>query len=471
MFQFHNIGNDKLTDLYDTKIKNKYSIDSVNISKFSNICSICDKKVFKPSFGLPCTNCNKIIHIKCSKPKITSKSFHMFRGNWQCRTCLHDKFVFSGIEDIELENLTFNSNVSENSTKFKAHTPIDDKLKLLLSYKNEGSWYAYSHPNLTQDFICNELDSFAELKPEFKYYEIDQFCKSKVIWEKQKHFGIFHTNICSLQANIDQMEDLLVDLSYKFEILALSETWNPEAAKDKFQPKIIDGYHNYYGVTGSTRKGGCGLYVKESLELIPHTDLEFKITEIGQEVESCWIELINNKGVNELIAVFYRHPSKSNQLFFEKMQAVLKKVNREKKKVSICGDFNFDLLNYDNDAQVSTFLNIMLEYNFQPCITEPTRITNANKPSLVDNIFVNTFENPISGNILEHISYDHLPNFAVMNRDIQEKSISYKKRNTTKYDPEKFQKDLLSPYLFQNILNAEDTDTVYNMYHDRYPSA
>ena len=56
----------------------------------------------------------------------------------------------------------------------------------------------------------------------------------------------------------------------------------------------------------------------------------------------------------------------------------------------------------------------MLEYGFHPYITEPTRITNANKPSLVDNIFVNTLDNPVSGNILEQISYDHLPNFVIL---------------------------------------------------------
>ena len=55
----------------------------------------------------------------------------------------------------------------------------------------------------------------------------------------------------------------------------------------------------------------------------------------------------------------------------------------------------------------------MLENNLHPCITEPTRIVDTSKPSLLDNIFVSNINNTTSGNILEEISYDHLPNFVL----------------------------------------------------------
>ena len=56
----------------------------------------------------------------------------------------------------------------------------------------------------------------------------------------------------------------------------------------------------------------------------------------------------------------------------------------------------------------------------QPCILEPTRIVGNNRPSLIDNIFINTYDKPIlSGNFINQIS-DHIPNFAIV-RDILEK--------------------------------------------------
>ena len=79
--------------------------------------------------------------------------------------------------------------------------------------------------------------------------------KTKNIWHKQEHLSIFHTNICSLNANTDQMLDLLHDLDYKFDILSLTETWNSEKKCDIFSPIHIDGYKDYYGTAGLSAKG------------------------------------------------------------------------------------------------------------------------------------------------------------------------------------------------------------------------
>ena len=283
--------------------------------------------------------------------------------------------------------------------------------------------------------------------------------------------SLLHTNISSLQANIEQLEDLMHDLDFSFDIIALSETWNPETSKQSFSPKKLDGYLDYMGTTGSSQNGGCGLYVKDTFTPIPRSDLEFKINDFGCETENCWIELINEKSTNILIGVFYRHPSKSNHIFQEKFKQTLKKINKEKKKIMICGDFNLNLINFDNDKQVSSFLSSLLQYNLQPCITEPTRIKNTNKPSLVDNIFINTLDDPVCGNILELISHDHLPNFAIIKHEHNNKIIHIKKRDTKNYDPLKLQKDLLNNGQFLLALSNEPTsEAAMNLYMNRYTS-
>ena len=93
------------------------------------------------------------------------------------------------------------------------------------------------------------------------------------------------------------------------------------------------------------------------------------------------------------------------------------KLKKEKNKVMvISGDFNYHL-KYEIENKVSRFLNLMLGHNMSPCITEPTRIVVTAKPSLVDNIFINNICEPISDNILEKVSYDHLPNFILFESD------------------------------------------------------
>ena len=79
------------------------------------------------------------------------------------------------------------------------------------------------------------------------------------------------------------------------------------------------------------------------------------------------------------------------------LNETLIKIQRENKKVLLAGDFNYDLLKHETDTNISYFLQMMLNNSYQPCITEPTRIMNGNKPSLVDNIFSNSVEKCISG--------------------------------------------------------------------------
>ena len=460
IFPFHQIDNNKLESLQDIKVKQNTKI-TMNTENYSKWCAVCDKKVLQPQCGLPCNSCKKIIHKKCSKlSKNDIKIFHLFHENWQCLACTHEKFPFAHIENNELHHIAFNSNFVYKKLSHKIM--VDDNLKLLLTQTNNNS------RNYNFD-IENEFEVNVEIKPNFKYYEIQEFRKMKDTLKKQKHLSIFHTNICSLNANVENMENLIHDLDFKFDILTVTETWNPEITKVTFSPKLLEGYHAYYGTTGSSAKGGCGVYVNELLNPIPRKDLEFKINENSHESESCWVELINNKGPNTLLGTFYRHPSKQDSTFNENLKKVLQKLKKESsKKIIICGDFNQNLLNYDKDEYISTFLNTMLENGFQPCITEPTRITNTNKPSLVDNIFINTIENPISGNILEHISYDHLPNFVILEHGQVNKNIKIKTRNMKNFNQNDFQNELLNPSLIHQIENAKDTNSAFNAYKKKF---
>ena len=220
----------------------------------------------------------------------------------------------------------------------------------------------------------------------------------------RKTFSIFHTNICSLPANSENLEILLEDLEYKFDVISLSETWNPEGKQQNYAPKTLTGYHAYIGTTGNTAKGGCGFYINEEIHYSPRTDLNVRLLNSETKFESCWIEIISRNKPNTLIGVFHRHPRKKDTHFTECISKTLDKIKKEKKRVIVCGDFNFDLLNYDKNECVNSYLNTMLQNSLQPCILEPTRIVANHRSSLVDNIFINTLENVFSGNILEQIS-------------------------------------------------------------------
>ena len=83
-----------------------------------------------------------------------------------------------------------------------------------------------------------------------------------------------------------------------------------------------------------------------------------------------------------------------------------------KNKISVfLGDFNLNLLNYNDHQPTNDFLDSLASNSFIPYILHPTRITSHSK-TLIDNIFSNYNSHEItSGNITATIS-DHLPQFS-----------------------------------------------------------
>ena len=188
------------------------------------------------------------------------------------------------------------------------------------------------------------------------------------------------------------------------------------------------------------------------------------------EFETYWTEVIIDSQPNRLIGVLYRHPSKKNdQRCIESLNETLSRIRKENKKVFLAGDFNYDLLKHESNDKVGNFLQMMLDNSYQPCITEPTRIINKSNPSLIDNIFSNSVEACISGNLFEKIT-DHMPSFVIVeNVKTRTKPKQVKRRNMKNSDPLHYQADL---YLLLQLLrensHPDDAESAYLIFHDKH---
>ena len=112
----------------------------------------------------------------------------------------------------------------------------------------------------------------------------------------------------------------------------------------------------------------------------------------------------------------------------------------------------------------------MLENHLQPCITEPTRIVEDNRPSLVDNIFIKNIYEPICGNIFEKISYDHLPSFTIFeSKKSTNKKKSIQTRDMKHFKEAKFQHDLNSLDLIEYPLLS--TNEMTQLFHKHFMNA
>ena len=82
----------------------------------------------------------------------------------------------------------------------------------------------------------------------------------------------------------------------------------------------------------------------------------------------------------------------------------------------LTGDFNLNLLKFDKNKVITKFLDFLTTKWFTPQILGPTRITENEQASLIDNFFIDfNGLHCTSGNFFEKIS-DHLPNFLIIEK-------------------------------------------------------
>ena len=128
------------------------------------------------------------------------------------------------------------------------------------------------------------------------------------------------------------------------------------------------------------------------------------------------------------------------------LNKLLENISKEQKSVFLVGDFNVNLLNYNEHNPINEFLDSLASNSFIPLLLSPTRISSYSN-TLIDNIFSRIIDPDImSGNLTATIS-DHLRQFAIIpnmfGNTTSNKSNIYE-RDWSKFDREKFVLDYFS---------------------------
>ena len=95
------------------------------------------------------------------------------------------------------------------------------------------------------------------------------------------------------------------------------------------------------------------------------------------ELESTFIEIINPRKSNIIVGVIYKHPKMDVTDFNNNfLNNLLKKINQEQKKVFLLGDFNIDLMHYNEHKPTNEFLDSLASNSYLPYIIQPSRHTS-----------------------------------------------------------------------------------------------
>ena len=403
-------------------------------------CGKCNRRVAINHKAIQCDVCDKWIHIKCNGLKNSDYAHYQNPVNeheqFICINCMSENVPFSNLNNNEFF-VTVKKGVINPNDIHLDFTPSDFQQNVFDQLNTAINNNAF-------DLDTDEGDNGDSIPTiDCKYYSVEEFASSN--FNPGKNFSVLHYNIHSVQLHIEELRVALLLLNFTFDIICISES---KILKD-IDPIVdisIEGYQAPISVPTEATKGGVLIYVKTGVKFKPRDDLKIYKS---KELESTFIEIINEKDSNNIVGVIYRHPSMDESEFIDDhLKTITDKISNENKKVFIAGDFNFNLLNTANHDNTFEFFDTMMSNFLLPVITLPTKI-NRGHNSLIDNIFTNHL-NPesVSGNIELNLSDGHLPSFLIVpkkNQNHLPKKHNIHSRSSKNFDNAAFLND------YQNI--------------------
>ena len=333
-------------------------------------------------------------------------------------------------------------------------------------------------PNQLKKFVkqCEEISNYVTKSNESendqitslvnsKYHDIKQF--NKIKYDKKSSFGLFHTNIASLNAHVDDLRDLLARLPFDFDVIGITEH---KIKQDKTPSNNISlqGYSKFVFEPTGTACGGAGFYIHEKHDFLERNDLNLNSP---SDFEAMFVEIVLPDRKNLIIGCIYRHPSSKVSIddFNEKyIQPIIHKISKEKKECVLMGDFNIDFLKCTGNNAASKFYNSLQSYFFTPFILQPTRLRSK---TLIDNIFFNSLDyHSISGNLLFELA-DHLSQFLILEGFVKERSlddIKIFKRDFKNFNDREFDETVVYGHNWEEIcmLRIGDSSASFKSFLD-----
>ena len=300
-------------------------------------------------------------------------------------------------------------------------------------------------PNLRDDDLDINLSNIEECK----YYSVDDLKKIKLV----NNINIFHNNVNGLETKFDLIHNFLANSSSEIDIITITETSHNDHDKFKTNIKIKD--YDLFSTPTKSSKGGTAIFSKQKFDTTERLDLKIQ----HEHFEATWIELKNKKGKNVICGCIYRHPHDIVDIFkdfLNYLEICISKLTKENKTIYICGDFNADLLKYEDNNNYKKFYDLASSYGIFPTILLPTRVTE-HSATIVDNIFTNNLDKSIkSGNIKTDFS-DHYSQFiSVQNLIIDLKSITIYKRDYSNFSEKSFRDDVSIQNFHNDLENIDD---------------
>lgn len=262
--------------------------------------------------------------------------------------------------------------------------------------------------------------------------------------------NILHTNIRSIDKNLDELKVLLSGLHKQFQIIACTETHIVE----NLELYNIYGYTTYYNNSHFNKNDGVMVFVDNNLS---HNVNVHSINNLNLIRIEC-----NYNDIDIAVTVIYKSPPVDDNIFIANLHTYISTKCVTKNEI-ITGDINIDILSNDQDNIIAhDYLNLMQEYGFKSYINHYTRVTEKSK-SCIDHFFVRT---TLNNDILPVISKSKITDHYPIALHIQtDKNYSYSSPNIieTKFFNYKKLSELGASINWNSLINADIDSSLYNL--------
>ena len=254
-----------------------------------NPCGSCGRNVSKHFKAIKCDICNYWNHIKCDE--ITAYTYDKMIELPQserekiihfCKICKESCIPFQKLSEEEFLTSIIKNIEYREDLNLRTHPPEGLK-RLFTDFSNHNE----------DDPIAINCD----------YYD----ATTRIPNANKKHRSMIHINIASLGLHKEELEAAISLSGLDFDIIAISETKIMKNVNPTYDT-TLSGYKEPYHTPTESQKGGVMIYVKEDIEVKHRPDLESKLYE-SKNLESVFIEVLNDKNKNEIYGCIYKHPN------------------------------------------------------------------------------------------------------------------------------------------------------------------
>ena len=126
----------------------------------------------------------------------------------------------------------------------------------------------------------------------------------------------------------------------------------------------LDNCYSVHQTRNNKKGGGIYIYIHKQLEVKVKNDIDI----FNNEIKRRSVEIINSKSRNFVVTGVYTLPKGHIKAFKNYCKDLLKKKSASSKTVFMVGDLNINSFDYDNNALVKNFFNLILQSGFLPLI-------------------------------------------------------------------------------------------------------